>query len=132
MLHMDALIRLCHARDLLRADEERLRTIPEVAREVGMSTFHFVRLFGAVFGQSPKQCQLQARLERAKNLLLTTDHSVTDIAFESGFASLGTFTHVFAERVGLPPSRYRYSVRRLTEPQRIPGCFSLMGEIRKI
>jgi AraC family transcriptional regulator len=51
-----------------------------LARETGMSRFHFSRLFKAVFGETPKQCQLAARLELAKHLLMTTDSSVTDIS----------------------------------------------------
>jgi AraC-like DNA-binding protein len=47
-----------------------------------MSPYHFIRLFKAVFGDTPKQCQLHARLERAKHLLLTTDSSVTDVRAE--------------------------------------------------
>ena len=115
MLHNDALIRLCHARDLLRAEgAERIRSIPAVAREVGMSTFHFVRLFGAVFGQTPKQCQLNARLDQAKHLLLVTDLPITDVSLESGFASLGTFSYVFSQRIGMSPRSYRKKVKGMT------------------
>src|SRR4029434_7765158 len=63
MLHKDVLIRLCKARDLLRETEEWL-LVPHVAREIGMSPYHFTRLFKAVFGETPKQCQLNARLEK--------------------------------------------------------------------
>lgn len=136
MLHRDTLIRLCQARDLLRDEEELGRSIPQVAREIGMSPYHFIRLFKAVFGLTPKQCQLHARLERAKRLLVTTDRPVTDICMETGFSSLGTFSYVFARRVGAPPSAYRR--RFLDETRRpgevparlVPGCFSLM--FRKI
>jgi AraC-like DNA-binding protein len=132
MLHRDVLIRLCHARDLLRETEDGGPSIRRVAREVGMSPYHFIRLFKAVFGQTPKQCQLHARLERAKYLLLVTDASVTDICMEVGFSSLGTFSHVFAHRVGAPPSVYRRRVRAMARvpgeipEQLVPGCFALM------
>jgi AraC-like DNA-binding protein len=132
MLHKDVLVRLCHARDLLRQTEEDNFSVPQVAREVGMSPYHFIRLFKAVFGETPKQCQLQARLERAKYLLMLTDSSVTDVCMEAGFSSLGTFTYVFTRRVGMPPTVYRQRVRSMMNrageipDQFIPGCFSLM------
>lgn len=132
MLHKDALLRLCHARDLLR-DPDDTFSIPQVAREVGMSPYHFIRLFKAVFGETPKQCQLQARLERAKYLLMLSDFSVTEVCMESGFSSLGTFTYVFTRRVGMPPTIYRQSMRSMMKVQNeipahfVPGCFSLMG-----
>ena len=132
MLHKDVLIRLCEARDLLRDRFDSPRSIRHVARETGMSLFHFIRLFKAVFGETPKQCQLAARLDRAKNLLMTTDISITDISMEVGFASMGTFSHVFARRFGMPPSAYRCKARSMLrvpgEPpaELVPGCFSLM------
>jgi AraC-like DNA-binding protein len=132
MLHKDVLIRLCHARELLCQTEEDNFSIRHVAREVGMSPYHFIRLFKAVFGETPKQCQLQARLERAKYLLMLTDSSVTDVCMEAGFSSLGTFTYVFTQRVGMPPTVYRKKARSIMNhageipDQFIPGCFSLM------
>jgi AraC-like DNA-binding protein len=132
MLHKDVLIRLCHARDLLRETEERTFSIRQVAKEIGMSPYYFIRLFKAVFGETPKQCQLDARLERAKNLLLVTDCSVTEVCLEAGFSSLGTFSYVFARRVGLAPTSYRQKVRSMIRSpgeipsQLIPGCYSLM------
>src|SRR4030095_10668456 len=100
MLHKDVLIRLCKARDLLRETEDWL-SVPRVAREVGMSPYHFIRLFRSVFGETPKQCQLDARVKKAQHLLLTTDSSITDICLDAGFSSVGTFSYVFARRVGI-------------------------------
>lgn len=132
MLHRDVLIRLCKARDLLRQTDGWL-LVPQVAREVGMSPYHFIRLFKAVFGETPKQCQLEARLEKAKQVLLATDTSITDICMEAGFSSLGTFSYVFARRVGMTPTSYRRKFRPLVKlpgempSQLVPGCFSLMS-----
>lgn len=131
MLHKDVLIRLCLARDLLREADDNY-SIPYVAREVGMSRYHFIRLFKAVFGETPKQCQLQARLEKAKYLLMLTNFSVTDVCMETGFSSLGTFTYVFTRRIGVSPTTYRRNVRSIMKrpgeipAQLVPGCFSLM------
>lgn len=132
MLHYDTLTNLCRARDLLRERETWGRPIDEIAGEVGLSYYHFIRLFRAVFGDTPKQTQIKSRLERAKHLLIVTDRSVTDISLEVGYASLGTFSHVFADRFGIPPSAYRQRIRSVMDvpgkiPKRlIPGCFSLM------
>ena len=132
MLHQDVLIRLCDARELLREAGDGRLSIREVARETGMSRFHFSRLFKAVFGETPKQCQLAARLELAKRLLMTTDLSVTDISMDAGFESLGTFSYLFARRLGMPPTAYRLKIRSIirvpgeTPAELIPGCFSLM------
>jgi AraC-like DNA-binding protein len=131
MLHKDVLIRLCKARELLHERDGR-RSIRQVARETGMSLFHFIRLFKAVFGETLKQCQLGARLEQAKYLLMATDFSITDISMDAGFASMGTFSHVFARRIGISPTAYRYKMRSMvrvpgeTPAELIPGCFSLM------
>jgi AraC-like DNA-binding protein len=132
MLHKEVLIRLTQARDLLRETEDRTYSVRQVARATGMSPYHFIRLFKAVFGETPKQCQLHARVEKAKHLLVVTDSSVTDICLDTGFSSLGTFSYVFARRVGMAPTGYRQKVRSMTHRrgeiphQLIPGCFSLM------
>ena len=132
MLHKDVLTRLCDARTLLRETTERRLSVRQIARETGMSLFHFIRLYKAVFGETPKQSQLGARLEHAKHLLMTTDFPVTDISMDAGFASLGTFSHVFARRIGVAPSAYRRKIRSMirtpgeTPSELIPGCFSLM------
>src|SRR4030095_14040156 len=133
MLHKDVLIRLCQARDVLRETHDGRLSIRAVAKEAGMSPYHFIRLFKAVFGETPKQCQLQARLEKAKHLLLVTDSSVTDVCMEAGFSSLGTFSYVFARRVGVDPTIDRQKCgAMISNPDEIPielipGCFSLMG-----
>jgi AraC-like DNA-binding protein len=132
MVHKEVLTRLCDARKLLRETTEGRRSIRQIARETGMSLFHFIRLYKAVFGETPKQCQLGARLEYAKHLLMATDFPVTDISMDAGFASLGTFSHVFARRIGMPPTAYRHKMRSTirvpgeTPSELIPGCFSLM------
>ena len=132
MLHKDVLIRLCEARTLLRETSEGWRSVRQIARETGMSLFHFIRLYKAVFGETPKQCQLAARLEHAKQLLMMTDVPVTDVSMDAGFASLGTFSYVFARRIGMSPTAYRGKFRSLfrepgkTPHELIPGCFSLM------
>jgi glyoxylase I family protein len=97
MLTTSAFARLCRARDRLREVHERALTIDEVAREAAMSPFHFIRQFNALFGDTPHQFRIQARLDRAKELLALGSHSVTEVCLDVGCSSLGT--------VSLPPPR---------------------------
>ena len=131
------LTRLCRARALLRAeaDADAAPTIAAVARAVAMSPFHFTRRFAAVFGATPHQVRIAARLERARHLLARGDHSVTEVCMAVGFTSLGSFSALFTRRVGETPSAYRRSRRALVQvpgtlpPAVIPGCLRLMGQL---
>lgn len=135
MLHSELLRRLCRARDLLRHWDESPPSVKEVARRTGFSCFHFIRLFKAVFGETPHQSQSHAQIEQAKQLLVLSDSSVTDICMTVGFSSLGTFSSLFSRRVGMSPSSFRRCYRpvsrnpRSLPPCLIPGCFSLMGQV---
>jgi AraC-like DNA-binding protein len=131
-LDPDVFRRLCQARELLCGAHERAPSIPEVARASGMSPFHFIRRFEAVFGATPHQLRIRSRLDRAKQLLALGQHSVTEVCLEIGFESLGSFSDLFTRRIGEPPSAYRRRVRRLVAvpgalpAQAFPGCLSLM------
>ena len=125
-----AFTRLCRASDLLRAADDRPLSIREVAAAAGMSPFHFIRRFRAVFGETPHQFRIRARLERAKRLLASSDRSVTDVCMEVGFTSLGSFSDQFARRVGMAPSVYRRAARAGgpgCDGCAPPGCLTLMG-----
>jgi len=128
-----ALRRLCSARDLLRDAPDRPVSVRDAAREAAMSPFHFIRQFEALFGTTPHQFRIDARIERAKRLLALSDYSVTDVCFEVGFHSLGSFSDLFARRVGAPPSAYRRQIRTSIQvPSELPrmlmpGCLSLMA-----
>jgi AraC-like DNA-binding protein len=126
-------VRLCRARDMMRQHPDRRLRINEVAEAVALSPYHFIRVFRAVFGETPYQVRLAARIDRAKQLLLLADSSVTDICADVGFASLGTFSHQFTRRVGLSPTQYRKEMRPMLQvptnlPQSLyPGCLTLMS-----
>jgi|GEM_PF-5232031 AraC-like DNA-binding protein len=83
MIRPELLSRLCHARDLLRDWEDDPLPVSAVARASGLTRFHFIRLFKAIFGETPHQYRLRAQIEKAKELLILTDLSVTDIAWQS-------------------------------------------------
>jgi AraC-like DNA-binding protein len=113
--------RLLRARDVMdRAYAEPL-DIATLSRIAYVSEAHFIRTFRATFGETPKRYLQRRRVERAMFLLRTSDRSVTDICLDVGFSSLGTFSRVFREIVGEPPSAYR-----LRGPlPRVPTCFAM-------
>jgi len=135
MLHHELLRRLCLARDWLRECDEHPPSVSAVARRAGISPFHFIRLFKAVFGATPHHYRSQARIERAKELLILSDQTVTEVCMAVGFSSLGSFSALFTRRVGLPPSAWQRRHRpapgrpRQIPAELIPGCFSLMGRL---
>ena len=72
-----------------------------------MSAGHLSRQFRLAYGESPYSYLMTRRIERAMALLRRGDLSVTEVCFEVGCASLGTFSTRFTELVGMPPSVYR-------------------------
>lgn len=84
-------------------------SLAEVAETATFSKFYFSRVFRSVTGTSPGRFLTAIRLYRAKQLLLKTSLSVTDIAYKVGYNSLGTFTSRFTRSVCFSPARYRSS-----------------------
>ena len=99
MISSSLLMRLCRARDLLQESRGTVRVV-HAAREAALSPYHFIRLYRATFGQTPHQALIDARLDRAKQLLVAADLSVTQVCLEVGFASLGSFSSLFTRRIG--------------------------------
>ena len=77
------------------------------ARAVGLSPFHFLRLFSRALGVTPHQYLVRARLRRAARLLSDEERSVTDVALEVGFADLSNFVRTFHRAAGVSPGRFR-------------------------
>jgi transcriptional regulator GlxA family with amidase domain len=69
--------------------------IPHLARIAQVSEAHFNRTFRATFGETPHRYLQRRRVERAMFFLRSTDRSVTDVCFDVGFSSLGTFSRTF-------------------------------------
>jgi AraC-like DNA-binding protein len=99
-------------------------SLTEMARIAYVSPFHFDRVFHQVTGIPAVQFLYALRLEAAKRLLLTTSLSVTDVCYEVGYNSLGTFTSRFTQLVGLSPRHFR----RLAENVEIAALGSLFSE----
>jgi AraC-like DNA-binding protein len=92
-----------------RIDREYARPLDVEALALGahMSAGHLSRQFRLAYGESPYSYLMTRRIERAMALLRRGDLSVTEVCFEVGCASLGTFSSRFTELVGMPPSTYR-------------------------
>ena len=86
-------------------------TLSELADEALFSRFYFSRVFRGETGTSPGRFLTAVRLFRAKNLLLETSLSVTDISYLVGYNSPGTFSSRFTLNVGMSPARYRHQAR---------------------
>jgi transcriptional regulator GlxA family with amidase domain len=99
--------RLLRARDAMdRAYAEPL-VVRSVAAVAHVSEAHFIRSFRAAFGETPHRYLQRRRVERSMFLLRETNRSITDICFDVGFMSLGTFSRTFREIIGETPSTYR-------------------------
>jgi len=82
-------------------------TLKNMADVANLSPFHFSRVFSHVTGICPSRFLAALRLQHAKQLLLNSHLSVTDVCFEVGYNSLGTFTTQFTQTVGISPGRFR-------------------------
>lgn len=82
-------------------------TLDDVAKSVNLSPIYFHKVFSAAIGQTPYQYLLDKRLRVAKELLLFSDRSLTEIAFECGFTSQSYFNYVFKKEVGVTPRQYK-------------------------
>ncbi|HEU4421872.1 MAG TPA: helix-turn-helix transcriptional regulator [Pilimelia sp.] len=81
--------------------------IDEIARTASFSKFHFSRIFQRITGISPGRFLWAMRIQRAKQLLLTSSLNVTEISHCVGYSSIGTFSTRFSSAVGVSPSVYR-------------------------
>jgi transcriptional regulator GlxA family with amidase domain len=116
------LVRLRRVRDRMDREYAEPLDVEALARGVQMSAGHLSRQFRRAFGESPYSYLMTRRIERAMALLRRGDLSVTDVCFEVGCSSLGTFSTRFTELVGVPPSVYRRQAAEATAG--IPACVS--------
>lgn len=116
--------RLLRAKDRMDAASHEEWPVPRLARVSGVSEAHFARSFKEAFGVPPHRYLLTRRIERAKALLRDTELAVTEIAFETGWNSLGTFGRVFRDVTGESPSELRARERRAQHTlEQVPHCF---------
>jgi transcriptional regulator GlxA family with amidase domain len=116
--------RLLRAKDRMDAASHEEWPVPRLARVSGVSEAHFARSFKEAFGVPPHRYLLTRRIERATALLRDTDLAVTEIAFQSGWNSLGTFGRTFRDVTGESPGEFRAREKAcLHQLERVPGCF---------
>lgn len=84
----------------------------DIAQHVGMDEDYLTRCFDREVGVSPITYLSRYRIKRARELLETTDMSITEVALEAGFSSPSHFSNVFRNQVGISPSAYRQGKRR--------------------
>jgi AraC-like DNA-binding protein len=124
------LINLCRAKDFIRDAFAESIELEDVALEADLSAWHLLRRFRQAFGETPHEFLTRLRIEKAKELLTLSDRPVTEICFDVGFSSLGSFSTLFAKKVGVSPLGFRRQVRTLvTMPGYppwafVPFCFS--------
>jgi AraC-like DNA-binding protein len=129
LIEDEAFRRLLRSRDFLAARSDQRVVLAEPAAEAGFSAYHYHRLFQRAFGETPLDFLTRLRMDRAKSLLAQGDLPVTEICFEVGYESLGSFSARFKEVTGWSPSAYRRRVRsQIAVPVRwiprfFPGCF---------
>jgi AraC-like DNA-binding protein len=120
--------RLLIARDMLR--ERYIEPLPlrELADAAGLSEFHLLRAYRAAFGETPHQHFTRLRLEHAKRQL-ARGAAVTDVCFDVGYSSLGSFSTLFARATGQSPREWQRAIRTLVPVPSdlprlyIPSCF---------
>lgn len=119
----ELLRRLLRAKDRMDAASHEDWPVRRLARVSGVSEAHFARSFKQAFGVPPHRYLLTRRIERATALLRDTDRPVTEIAFETGWSSLGTFGRTFRDITGESPGAIRERAQAATHAlDRVPAC----------
>jgi transcriptional regulator GlxA family with amidase domain len=115
--------RLLRAKDRMDAASHEAWPVKRLAEVSGVSEAHFARSFKRAFGIPPHRYLLTRRIEQATTLLRDTDFGITDIAFATGWESLGTFGRIFRDITGRSPGEMRAEARA-DNPQldRVPAC----------
>jgi AraC-like DNA-binding protein len=114
------LARLRRVKDRIDREYAQPLDVEALARGAAMSAGHLSREFKRAYGESPYGYLMTRRIERAMMLLRRGGMSVTDVCFEVGCQSLGTFSTRFTELVGMPPSVYKDHAADATLG--IPSC----------
>lgn len=120
----ELLRRLLRAKDRLDTASHEAWPVGRLARVSGVSEAHFARSFKEAFGVPPHRYLLTRRIERAMALLRDTDLPVTEVAFQAGWQSLGTFGRTFRDVTGESPGDFRARQKAMPhELESVPGCF---------
>ena len=119
----ELLRRLLRAKDRMDAASHEDWPVHRLARVSHVSAAHFARSFKQAFGVPPHRYLLTRRIERATALLRDTDLPITEIAFNTGWESLGTFGRTFRDITGESPGTIRLRAQATAhELGRVPAC----------
>ncbi|HEL3810058.1 TPA: helix-turn-helix transcriptional regulator [Stenotrophomonas maltophilia] len=119
----ELLRRLLRAKDRMDRASHEEWPVARLAKVSAVSPAHFARSFKQAFGLPPHRYLLSRRIERAVALLRDTDLAVTEIAAQTGWASLGTFGRIFRDITGDSPGNVRERERAAQGPQHVvPEC----------
>ena len=119
--------RLNRAKQFIDQSYDLPLDLQQISSHACFSRYHFLRLFRQAFNKTPHQYLVERRIEKAKELLSSDELSVTDVCFEVGFQSLGSFSTLFHKSVGHAPITYRVKSRETKAAKRqVPGCFLVM------
>ena len=123
---LETLQRLGRARDFIDHCYDHPLSLDQISEKACFSRYHFLRLFRQAFNKTPHQYLIERRIEKAKELLGDDELRVTDVCFEVGFQSLGSFSTLFHKTVGQAPLTYR---ERVQAKRQVPGCFLVMHKL---
>ena len=123
---LETLERLDRARSFIDHCYDHPLSLDQISEKACFSRYHFLRLFREAFNKTPHQYLIERRIEKAKELLGGDELRVTDVCFEVGFQSLGSFSTLFHRNVGQAPMTYR---ERAHAKRQIPGCFLVMHKL---
>jgi transcriptional regulator GlxA family with amidase domain len=116
--------RLLRAKDAMDGASHEEWPVERLASVSGASEAHFARSFKDAFGVPPHRYLLTRRIERAKALLRDTDLPITEIAFQTGWNSLGTFGRIFRDVTGESPSELRAREKAGEHAlEEVPHCY---------
>jgi len=119
----ELLRRLLRAKDRMDAASHEEWPVARLASVSGVSQAHFGRAFKTAFGLPPHRYLLTRRIERAVALLRESDLAVTEIAFQTGWNSLGTFGRIFRDITGTSPGELRAREQAAPHrPEPVPHC----------
>ncbi|SEA93954.1 helix-turn-helix transcriptional regulator [Paraburkholderia sartisoli] len=115
--------RLLRAKDRMDAASHEAWPVRRLAEISGVSEAHFAHSFKRAFGVPPHRYLLTRRIEQATTLLRDTQLSITEIAFATGWESLGTFGRIFRDITGQSPSAMRVELQAsMPQIDRVPAC----------
>jgi transcriptional regulator GlxA family with amidase domain len=116
--------RLLRAKDRMDVASHEEWPVHRLARVSRVSEAHFARSFKDAFGVPPHRYLLTRRIERAKTLLRDTELAITEIAFQTGWQSLGTFGRTFRDITGESPGELRAREKAAMHAlEQVPACF---------